>query len=409
MDVEVAIVGAGGAGLSLLLALDRLLAARPAARPLRIALVDPVHRTANDRTWCFWHRGPAPVEDVVHRAWSQVLLVDRAGRERLLPLDDLRYLMVRSADVYARADEAAARLGVIRVRAAAESVTDGPDRATVRAGGQEIRAGWVYDSRPAPPRLPGNVSLLQHFRGWTVRLDRPGFDPDRPVLMDFSVPQPVRGVAFGYVLPSDPCTALVEYTQFSRQRLAPQAYDDALAEYVTRRWGSHGWAVREVEDGAIPMTDAVFARRAGRRVFRLGTAGGATRPSTGYTFAAMQRQAVAVAAALIAGRDPEPPPPHRARHRWMDAVLLHAVDRGRLDGADLFLRLFEGNRPSVVLDFLDGGTTIGQDLALMASAPRLAMTRAALDDAAARVRRRTVQLRRRRPGSLPGPASSPNR
>jgi lycopene beta-cyclase len=179
VDVDVAIVGAGGAGLSLVLALDRRLAALPAAAPLRIALVDPVHRVANDRTWCFWHRGPAPVEDVVHRSWSQVVLVDRSGRERLLALDDLRYLMVRSADLYARADEAAARLEVARVGLAAESVTDGPDRATVRAGGDVLRARWVFDSRAAQPRLPGTVSLLQHFRGWTVRLDRPGFEPDR--------------------------------------------------------------------------------------------------------------------------------------------------------------------------------------------------------------------------------------
>src|SRR3712207_9285871 len=69
-----------------------------------------------------------------------------------------------------------------------------------------------------------------------------------------------------------------------------------------------GNEIAEVEDGAIPMTDAVHARRVGRRVLRLGTAGGATRASTGYTFAAMQRQAAAVAADLLVGRPPRPGP-----------------------------------------------------------------------------------------------------
>ena len=399
MDVDLAIVGAGGAGLSLVLALDRLAAVAGRSR-LTIALVDPVHRVANDRTWCFWDRAASkgsPAADAVHRSWSQVLLVDRAGRERVLSLDDLRYLMVRSADLYALADAAAERLGVTRVLAAVDAVSDdGTDRATVHAAGQEIRARWVFDSRPSPARLPGNVTLLQHFRGWTVRFDRPGFDPDLPVLMDFSVPQPPRGVAFGYVLPSDACTGLVEYTEFSRTRLAGDAYEQALRDYLARRWAGAGYTVEEVEDGAIPMTDAVFARRVGRRVFRLGTAGGATRPSTGYTFAAMQRQATTVAAALLAGRDPEPPAPHQLRHRWMDAVLLQAIDRGYLDGADLFTRLFAGNRPARVLDFLDGATSLGQDLALMRTAPLLPMTRATVDDAAARIRRR-VALRREVP------------
>src|SRR3712207_7859322 len=94
-----------------------------------------------------------------------------------------------------------------------------------------------------------------------------------------------------------------------------------------------GNEIAEVEDGAIPMADAVLARRVGRRVFRLGTAGGATRASTGYTFAAMQRQAAAVARALGEGREPLPPAPYPRRHRWMDAVLLRALDRGHAEGA----------------------------------------------------------------------------
>jgi lycopene beta-cyclase len=208
--------------------------------------------------------------------------------------------------------------------------------------------------------------------------------------MDFSTPQVPHAVTFGYVLPLDPRRALVEFTVFSRHRLPGHAYDEALRKYLGAHYGAAGRTARveEVEDGAIPMTDGVHVTRAGPHTFRIGTAGGATRPSTGYTFAAMQRQAHAVAEALLDGRPPVPPRPYPLRHRWMDAVLLRALDRGHADGAGLLAGLFEHNRPADVLRFLDGGTSLVEDLALMRTTPVLPMALAAAGDAAARVRRR---------------------
>jgi lycopene beta-cyclase len=212
--------------------------------------------------------------------------------------------------------------------------------------------------------------------------------------MDFSVPQPASrgngaGVAFGYVLPDDGRNGLVEYTEFSRARLPDGEYDKALAAYLDARYPEGGsYEVSEVEDGAIPMTDAVPARRVGRRVLRLGTAGGATRGSTGYTFAAMQRQAARIAADLTAGRPPEPAPAYPARHRWMDSVLLRALDGGLVDGPQLFTRLLVRNPPARVLRFLDGRTSGADDLRIMATTPMLPMARATADDLVARARRR---------------------
>jgi lycopene beta-cyclase len=383
VQVDLAVVGAGGAGLSLLLHLDRLLGS---GTPPSVVLIDPVHRRADDRTWCFWDDGHSDLEDAVHRSWSQATLVDAVGRSRELDLAPLRYVMVRSSQFYALADDAAARLGAVRIPAVADEVQDG----LVRAGGVTVRARWIFDSRPTAPARPANTALLQHFRGWTVRLTRDVFDPDRPVLMDFSVPQPPRGVAFGYVLPSSPRKALVEYTEFSPARLPDAEYDRALHGYLHRRFGAAptDYIIDHVEDGAIPMTDAVHARRAGRATFRLGTAGGATRGSTGYTFAAMQRQAAAVAEAVLADREPLPPRPYPSRHRWMDAVMLRALDRGLVGGPELFVRLFDRNPADRVLRFLDGASSPREDLALMTTAPVGPMMRAGVGDARARWRRR---------------------
>jgi lycopene beta-cyclase len=390
VEVDLAVVGAGGAGLSVLTQLDRLVTAasasgRAVAVPT-VALIDPVHRRSSDRTWCFWDDGHNDVEPAVHRAWSKVALIDALGRSEVLDLGSMRYVMVRSQDFYALADDAAARIGAVRIPAPADQVQDG----LVLAGGLRVRARWVFDSRPAPALRRANTSLLQHFRGWTVHFARDMFDPDLPILMDFSVPQPARGVAFGYVLPSTPRRALVEYTEFSGARLTAAGYDAALHAYLHHRFGAapNDYVIDHVEDGAIPMTDAVYARRVDARTFRIGTAGGATRGSTGYTFAAMQRQAAVVAAAVLANREPMPPAAYPARHRWMDAVMLRALDRGLLSGPELFASLFRGNPPDRVLRFLDGRSTRREEVALMTTAPTWPMVRATIGDVGARARRR---------------------
>jgi hypothetical protein len=73
--------------------------------------------------------------------------------------------------------------------------------------------------------------------------------------------------------------------------LSDEAYESALDHWTGSVLQLGPFEVLGVEQGAIPMTDAPFPRRVSDRVFRLGAAGGATRPSTGYTFAAAQRQA----------------------------------------------------------------------------------------------------------------------
>ncbi|GLY14048.1 hypothetical protein LWF15_03230 [Kineosporia rhizophila] len=389
--VDVAIVGGGGAGLNLVLALDH--AARTSGRPApSIALVDPVRRSGQDRTWCWWARPeeqPEWVDPLLTRSWPTMRLVNAEGAPSSYDLAPLRYQMLRSADLYAAADSALERLGAIRITAPAQSVSDGMPHAVVRAGDERVMASWVFDSRPTRPTGPASTTLLQHFRGWIVRF-APGsaaLDENVATLMDFSVPQPRRGVAFAYCLPLSPDSALVEYTEFSPAVLEPERYDEALRAYLTRAFDGVAYTVEEVEDGVIPMTDATFARRTGDRLFRLGTAGGATRASTGYTFSAMQRQAAQIAELLLQDRLPVPPRPYPLRHRWMDAVLLRALDRGYIDGPGLFAGLFARQPSERVIRFLDGTSTPADELAIMSSTPTPAMMRSAVEDAAVRVRR----------------------
>ncbi|GHJ07849.1 lycopene cyclase [Micromonospora humidisoli] len=384
-EVDLAVVGGGGAGSLVLAAL-----ARHELPGLRVAVVDPVRKRGQDRTWAFWGIPGGDLEPMLSASWSRVE-VTTAAATRVLELTPLRYAMLRSAPLYERAAEAERRLGATRHDVAVGALDDDGTAVTVRDtdGRAVLRAGWVLDSRPRPSRRPGRTAWLQHFRGWWLESSTPVFDPGRAVLMDFRTPQPARGVSFGYVLPVSDRYALVEYTEFSPAVLTDAGYDAGLRGYA----GLLGLdlaalTVREVEDGVIPMTDAPFDGRPSPRVVRLGTAGGATRPSTGFTFSAMHRQAGQVAAALAAGRAPVPGPAYPGRHRWMDAVALRAWDSGAVGGPEFFDRLFDRNPASRVLRFLDGATSPAEDVALMRSSPLLPMTSAVVGDAVGRLRAR---------------------
>ncbi|MGY4953645.1 lycopene cyclase family protein [Streptomyces nigrescens] len=379
-DADAVIVGAGAAGLSLAY---RLCAPAAGGRPLRVVLVDapPGPLTPQERTWCYWEAPGGAFDDALTASWERLRVHGPGGEATAGRPEPFRYKMLRSRDFEALVDaRLAGQDAVVRAEATVESVRDVSGGAEVRgrdAAGRPVtlRARWVFDSRPAGRLPPARTTLQQHFRGWFVRTRHPEFDPTTADLMDFRTPQPSHGLSFGYVLPLSDCAALVEYTEFSRRTVDTAVYERALRHYTGQVLRLGAFRVTAAEQGAIPMTDGRFPRRAGRAVFRIGTAGGATRPSTGYTFASVQRQTALIAAALLAGRPPVTPPPHTAWHRAMDAVLLRALDSGRVDGAEFFTGLFRTVPMERLLRFLDGRSRLWEDVTIGLRTPVLPMLR----------------------------------
>ncbi|QGV82378.1 lycopene cyclase family protein [Streptomyces ficellus] len=378
VDTEVAVVGAGAAGLSLA---HHLCAAGPGGpRPADITLIDAPAGPLRppERTWCYWEEPGGDWDDLLVRCWDRLRVRGPDGGTFTGSPGPLRYKMLRS-DVFTRA--VGERIGAVnRVEAAVRAVLDRPDGADVlgvTADGRHlrVRARWVFDSRPPRRPPPARTLLLQHFQGWFLHSERPVFDPATVELMDFRVPQPHHGLAFGYVLPIGTHRALVEYTEFSAAPLRPSGYDRALRHYLHDVLGVRRYEVTGTERGVIPMGDGRHRRRAGRSVFRIGAAGGATRPSTGYTFAGLQRQTRAVADALRHGRLPLPPAAHPARSLAMDAVVLRALDTGRVDGPAFFTGLFRTVPTERLLRFLDGETHPLEELGIGLRTPVLPMLR----------------------------------
>ena len=360
---DLIVAGAGLAGFAALQALDRV-----GLGDLRVLLVDEVARRGDDRTWCFWETRPGPFERLVAHHWEALDLHGPDGASRRLRVAPYTYKLIRGGDFFdAMEDWAADRPRLERRTATVSDVRTEGDRAVAEVDGERVEAAFAFDATSVPRDVPpGYHRLLQHFLGWDVVTEAPAFDPGVATFMDFRVPQ-VDGTCFVYVLPTAPDRALVEFTVFSAETWSREAYETHLRAYLRDRRGLTRYRVERTELGVIPMTDRPFAPTRGSRVHTIGTAGGRTKASTGYTFTRVLRHADELARSWAATGAPSSRPAGRGRHGWMDAVLLRALATGRQDGASFFARLFARNDPRRVLAFLDEDTTWGQELALMSS------------------------------------------
>ena len=375
------IVGAGASGLSLAMHLVHALPGHSS-----ILLIEKDAKQTNDRTWCFWTDRPTPYDHIAFRMWECVRFIT-PGVDRTLPLTPYRYVMLRGLDFYRHAYTWLARQpNVLLMRATVEHVQDSEDRShgLVRVGGRWLAGKWVFDSRPCSyqqqcgqghdnARCQWHHYLKQHFVGWEVRTPRPVFDPCCATLFDLRAPQK-GGFSFFYVLPFSPQHALVEYTVFSPSELPKNEYEQALRSYLRYTVGTgeagNSWEVLSEEAGVIAMTDRPFRRKLSKRVMAIGTPAGMVKPSSGYTFARIQRDSRAIARSLLVHGHPfDVRSGSPGRFGWYDRLMLEVMQNQPHEVRKVFTALFLNNPTARVLRFLDEDTTLPEEVVLLSRLP----------------------------------------
>ena len=383
-----AILGAGCAGLSLC----HYLLERGVEAP--ILILDRKEAFADDRTWCFWDVEETPFSGRAVRRWNP-WSVRAEGREVVHTSGRYPYLCLTGADFYEDALGKISSHGDVTVRLGEEvrSVKELDDGVLVVTSAGSYLAGRVFDGRGLPPDSAarkeargGGAWISQQFLGLRLRARRPVFDPDTCTLMDFSVDQS-RGLRFAYVLPFDEHEALVENVYLTRTGAPPEAHRAELSGYLRDRYGLSGadYDVDGEERGEISMTAHRFPRRIGARTHAIGTLGGETRPSTGYTFLRVQRYCRALAQSLTdAAADPGRV--HPWRYGPLDRVFLRLL-RERPEGCPgIYARMFAGTPPDPLVRFLTEGSSLVDDARLIGALPKLPFLRLAAAEAIDRAR-----------------------
>jgi lycopene beta-cyclase len=371
MSAEVfdyAIVGGGCAGLSLAVGLSERL---PDAR---LVLIEPRTEYRRDRTWCYWRVGSHRFESAVSHAWHR-WKVRRNGQEIIQECSRYPYQHISADAFYRTALRAltAAPNVTLRLGVKAQVISAANTQVTIETEQGRIHAGCAFDSRPPAPR----DGLLQHFAGWRLQTAAPVFSPATVTLMDFDVPQS-DGIHFFYVLPYSPCEALVEATFITRGLLPAAHYQAAIRRYLTQRYRIREYTVLDQEQGVIPMSAVAPRLHPAPRMYRIGTAGGLVKASSGYGFLPIQRWTARWVERLAGDPLPEPPLPRPRAARWLDRVFLSYLGRFPERAPAVFQRLFERVEAESLARFLSDAGTPRDYAAVIGAMPALPFARETL-------------------------------
>ncbi len=376
---EYVILGAGCAGLSLCCYLLEQGITEP------ILILDQKSEFLDDRTWCFWDVEPTLFSHLTNKRWNSWTL--HAGSDNVAQKTErYPYQCVTAADFY---EDALGRISIKNVTLQlGESVAgykEYAEKTFIQTEQNTYTARYVFDGRGLSPDSPmfgkarkQAVWVPQKFVGLRLRSRQPVFDPERCTLMDFSVSQE-RGLRFAYVLPFSEHEALVENVYLSEARISVDEHRAELEEYLATVYGisPDDYVVDGEEKGYIPMTDYAFPRKFGERTYSIGMLGGESRPSTGYTFLRIQRYCRALAENVVAGREP-PKRVEAVRYELLDKVFLRFMEQHPEKCPEVYLRMFTGLPPDMLVRFLTEKSTLSDDLRLVLAMPKLPFLKIAL-------------------------------
>ncbi|XDZ64713.1 lycopene cyclase family protein [Alphaproteobacteria bacterium LSUCC0684] len=355
--IRVGILGGGGAGLSL----ARRLAGM---EMLDLIIVDSQKpRDRADHSWGFWHT--QGMDDAFHMArkhWHRWQIITETGTADQRA-ERFAYAAIESkawlTDCRLKSMKSGAEIHPYHVHAVRR--TD--STFVLETDDGEITVDAVYDSRPPP--LPEGI-MLQHFLGWEIETEHPCFDESTAVLMDFRCDQS-RGVHFIYILPYSAHRALVESTMFTPTLEENTFYENAIDRYCREILASGQYRILRREKGVIPM--GVFAPR-DPELPSIGGNGGAIRPSSGYAFAFIQKQADAIRACITGGEIHASTLPHQPVDLWMDRIFLRVLRRFPGIAPRLFLAIGKALNGDAMALFMAGEATWSIRLKVILAMPK---------------------------------------
>lgn len=357
------IIGNGLAGLQLALGFcknDKL-------KNKKIALIDPLDKSTNDKTWSFWEIGSSSWDIITEKSWDLAQFHSKK-KSVALSLKPYQYKSIQSITFY---NWAKTQLNQFKnIHFINDTVIELSETKTVSVQTKKgnYTANHIFDSRipkAYASEIVNHTLIQQHFKGWIIETETPCFDASSFTMMDYRL-QHQDSTSFVYVLPFTEKRALIEYTFFTPELVSESIYDNALKNYIENHLQLQNYKIIESEMGNIPMTDFPFWKYNTPQITKIGTGGGWVKASTGYSFKHTEKNVSKIISNINEGKRPSY---HlfQKKYKLYDKIFINVLKTNNKKGVWIFEQFYAKNSISTMFRFLDEESTLKEDLKIMYS------------------------------------------
>jgi len=365
-----------GNGLSALLTLFEMVKSGQFSDK-KILLIDSDAKNKNDRTWCFWDSENL-FDEISTKNWQRAWFKNENFSNKL-DLHPYSYKMIRSADFYKLMFDTILQHKNIEIFQ--DEVLDFSElghHCVVQTKTKSFTCNQIFNSIYNPEFVKSQTKfplVQQHFIGWFIKSKEAVFTEDCPTFMDFSVAQK-GNTRFMYILPTSSTEALLEYTLFSKDLLSKEAYEAEIEIYI-KKLGITEYEILEKEQGNIPMTCFPFWKNNSKNIINIGSAGGWSKASTGYTFKNSVKKSKKLVQFLKTESDFTKF--HKINKFWFyDLLLIDILYLTNQYGSAIFSSMFKTGKAPLIFKFLDEETSLREDLQVIWMCPKSLFIKALL-------------------------------
>ena len=343
-EFDYVIIGGGCAGLSLAYELE----IHQKLNDKTLAIVEPRAEYKRDKTWSFWKIFDHNFEDCIKKDWKE-FSIKTSSYSKVIKCDRFPYQSIDSGLFYKKINERLAKNKGIKFFKNIKELN--------------TKNSFIFNSVPSVQSNKSN--LWQHFHGIEVETNEDCFNDKTVNLMDFDCDQR-NSVHFFYVLPFSKNKAMIETTWLSKEDKSLKDYESQIKNY-TNHLGLKDYKINFKEEGAIPLFRPINNKE--KNKINIGTAGGMTRLSTGYTFLNIQEHSKYIRMNIENIQNAKKYDIGKKYH-FLDKVFLRVLEKHPEKMPSIFSNMFSASSDTVI-KFLSNKSNFAEDISVILKMPKL--------------------------------------
>ena len=344
-EFDYIIIGGGCAGLSLAYELEIF----EKLKNKTLAIIEPREEYKRDKTWSFWKVFNHNFEDCVKKSWDN-FTINSPSQTKYIECKATPYQTIDSGIFYKKIiSKLKLNKNIYFFKNINEISQD-----------NSIIFNSVNETKD------NNSNLWQHFCGVEIETRNDFFDDEIFNLMDFACDQRNR-VHFFYTLPFTKKNALIETTWISElTNKSLNDYEEQIDNYLSNHLNLRQCTINFKEKGAIPLFRQKNIKK--KNVIQIGSAGGMTRLSTGYTFLNIQEQSKYIRENIENIKRAKLFEINK-KYDFLDKIFLKVLKNNSTEMGNIFYKMFESS-PSSVINFLSNKSNLYEDISIISKMPK---------------------------------------